>query len=96
MRSSRSPASCSGVFAATGAGCRAGAGCALAGGGATGAATGAAEAAAGQAPVVGTAVPVRKVGSRLFDLSAIYLLLVAAAATAGAVIQFVRHAGVRL
>jgi hypothetical protein len=70
-------------------------------GGATsaGAATNAAEAAgaaAVQAPVVGTTVPVRQVGSRLFDLSAIYLLLVAAAATAGAVILFVRHAGVQL
>jgi hypothetical protein len=45
---------------------------------------------------MGTAVPVRRVGTRLFDLSAIYLLLVAAAATAGAVILFVRGAGVRL
>ncbi len=45
--------------------------------------------------MVGTALPVRRVGSQLFDLSAIYLLLVAAAATAGAVILFVRHAGVR-
>ena len=41
------------------------------------------------------AVPVRKVGSRLFDLTTIYLLLVAAATTAAAAIQFVRHAGVR-
>jgi hypothetical protein len=57
---------------------------------------GATEAAGGQAPAVGSAVPVRRVGSRLFDLSTIYLLLVAAAATAGAVIQFMRHAGVRL
>ena len=40
------------------------------------------------------AVPIRRVGSRLFDLSAIYLLLVAAAATAGAVIQLVRRPGV--
>jgi len=65
-----------------------------------GAATGATEAAgaaAGEAGSgIGTAVPVRQVGSRLFDLSAIYLLLVAAAATAGAVILFVRHAGVQL
>ena len=41
------------------------------------------------------AVPIRRVGTRLFDLSAIYLLLVAAAATAGAVILFVRSPGVR-
>jgi hypothetical protein len=61
-----------------------------------GAAPPAGQAAAGPAPVNGTALPVRRVGSRLFDLSAIYLLLVAAAATAGAVIQFMRHAGVRL
>lgn len=59
----------------------------------SGAATGATGAAA---PVLGTAQPVRRVGSRLFDLSTIYLLLVAGAATAGAVIQFMRHAGVRL
>jgi hypothetical protein len=47
-------------------------------------------------PASVAAVPVRKVGSRLFDLSTIYLLLVAAAAMAGAVIQLVRGAGVRL
>jgi hypothetical protein len=87
--------SAAGVGSVGGAGSVSGTGSGDAGGGA-GTATGASETAAGEAPVVGTAVPVRKVGSRLFDLSAIYLLLVAAAATAGAVIQFVRHAGVRL
>jgi hypothetical protein len=90
---------------ASGAGALAGAGSAATTGGVSGAGTeggngaagegtSATGAAAGEAPVVGTAVPVRRVGTRLFDLSAIYLLLVAAAATAGAVIQFVRHAGV--
>lgn len=53
------------------------------------------ETAASQGEPVGAAVPVRKVGSRLFDLTTIYLLLAAAAATAVAVIQFMRHAGVR-
>jgi hypothetical protein len=55
-----------------------------------------ATAAAPLPPASVAAVPVRKVGSRLFDLSAIYLLLVAAAAMAGAVVQLVRGAGVRL
>lgn len=40
------------------------------------------------------AVPIRGVGNRLFDLTAIYLLLVAAAATMAAVIQLVRRPGV--
>jgi len=73
----------------SGAGTDAGTGTASAGTSATGAT-------AGEAPVVGRAVPVRKVGTRLFDLSAIYLLLVAAAATAGAVILLVRGTGVGL
>ena len=52
--------------------------------------------AAGASDATGEAsVPIRRVETRLFDLSAIYLLLVAAAATAGAVIQFVRRPGVR-
>jgi hypothetical protein len=50
--------------------------------------------AAAPSPAAEAAVPIRQVGTRLFDLSAIYLLLVAAAATAGAVIQFVRRPGV--
>lgn len=49
---------------------------------------------AGQSATTEAAVPIRRVGTRLFDLSAIYLLLVAAAATAGAVIQLVRRPGV--
>ena len=48
----------------------------------------------GQPATTEVAVPIRRVGTRLFDLSAIYLLLVAAAATAGAVIQLVRRPGV--
>jgi hypothetical protein len=79
-----------------GAGALSGAGTETAAGAAGAGTTAGANAAAGEAPVVGTAVPVRKVGTRLFDLSAIYLLLVGAAAMAGAVIQFVRHAGVGL
>ena len=92
---------------ASGAGALAGTGSGASPGGISGAGAGvdpgvtraggnAAGTSAGPAPVVGTAVPVRKVGTRLFDLSAIYLLLVGGAATAGAVIQFVRHAGVGL
>lgn len=49
---------------------------------------------AGQSATTEAAVPIRRAGTRLFDLSAIYLLLVAAAATAAAVIQLVRRPGV--
>jgi hypothetical protein len=53
-----------------------------------------AAAGAGQSTTTEAAVPIRRVGTRLFDLSAIYLLLVAAAATVGAVIQLLRRPGV--
>jgi hypothetical protein len=65
------------------------------GSGAAEAAGSASEAASGRAPTAEVTVPIRQVGSRLFDLSTIYLLLVAAAATAGGVIQLVRRPGVR-
>ena len=85
----------------SGSGSVAGAGSVVGGGptagadtGASGASAGATVAGAGQPATTEVAVPIRRVGTRLFDLSAIYLLLVAAAATAGAVIQLVRRPGV--
>ena len=89
------PATVSGTGSVAGAGPAAGAGSTA--GAATGAGaaeTGETGAAADQSTPTEAALPIRRVGSRLFDLSAIYLLLVAAAATAGAVIQFVRRPGV--
>ena len=83
------PAPVSGTESGAGAGSTAGADT-----GAAGAGTSNAEAEAGQSTSAEAAVPIRRVGTRLFDLSAIYLLLVAAAATAGGVIQLVRRPGV--
>jgi hypothetical protein len=89
------PATVSGTGAVSGAGSVAGAGSSAgADTGAGGAGTGDTVAGAGQPATTEVAVPIRRVGTRLFDLSAIYLLLVAAAATAGAVIQLVRRPGV--
>jgi hypothetical protein len=89
------PAAVPGTGSVAGAGSTTGAGStAGADTGAAGAGTGNTEAAAGQSTSAEAAVPIRRVGTRLFDLSAIYLLLVAAAATAGAVIQLVRRPGV--
>jgi hypothetical protein len=90
------PSTVSGTGSVGGAGSVAGAGStAGADTGSAGAVPGGAETGAGQSTTTEAAVPIRRVGSRLFDLSALYLLLVAAAATAGAVIQFVRRPGVR-
>ena len=89
------PALASGTGSVVGGGSSVGA--APAAGSAAGAAGGGASDAIGggdQSATPEAAVPIRRVGSRLFDLSAIYLLLVAAAATAGAVIQLVRRPGV--
>jgi hypothetical protein len=89
------PATVPGTGSVGGGGAIAGAGStAGADTGAAGTGTGETAAGAGQPAATDAAVPIRRVGTRLFDLSAIYLLLVAAAATAGAVIQLVRRPGV--
>ena len=88
------PATVSGTGSVGGGGAIAGAGSTPGADTAAGAGTGDTAAGAGQPAATGTAMPIRRVGTRLFDLSAIYLLLVAAAATAGAVIQLVRRPGV--
>jgi hypothetical protein len=90
-----SPATVTGTGSVGGDGTAAGAGStAGADTGAAGPGTGDTAAGASQPAATEAAVPIRRVGTRLFDLSAIYLLLVAAAATAGAVIQLVRRPGV--